>query len=139
MNKKQFIIIILSLFGLLLVSVFGFWISSFFLFESPTELVIKQECDYEGLRKSTIYELNGNAVTNETFHITVSDCNENTLSNSEIIFTVSSSNLETTDLNFEWKNLDTLTIKYNKGLEVFKQKTVSESVYPKIVIEYVIE
>ena len=38
MNKKKFIIIIISLFGLLLVSVFGFWIASFFLFENPTDL-----------------------------------------------------------------------------------------------------
>jgi len=136
--KKKIIIGVLFI-GLILISIFGFWASSFVLFESPTELIIKKECDYEGLRKVVMYELNGNAVTNGTIHISASDCFENKIENSEIIFTVSSPNITTTDLNFEWKNFDTLTIKYNKKLKVFKQKMESESVNPKIIFEYITE
>jgi len=87
------------------------------------------------LRKATIYELNGNTVTK--VHITVSDCYERKLCNSEIIFPVSSSNLAAMDLIFEWKSFDTLTIKYNKALEVVKQKRISKSVNPKIIFEYI--
>lgn len=136
MTKK---ILIGTLIGLILISIFGFWASSFFLFESPKELIIKKECDYEGLRKVIMYELNGNAVTNGAIHISASDCFENKIENSELIFTVSSPNIETSDINFEWKSFDTLTIKYNKKLEIFEQKKESESVNPKIIFEYVTE
>ncbi len=136
MTKK---ILIGTLIGLILISIFGFWASSFFLFESPKELIIKKECDYEGLRKVIMYELNGNAVTNGAIHISASDCFENKIENSELIFTVSSPNIETSDINFEWKSFDTLTIKYNKKLEIFEQKKESESVNPKIIFEYISE
>ncbi|PNW25017.1 hypothetical protein [Formosa algae] len=134
MNKK---ILTGTLIGIILISIFGFWASSFFLFESPKELIIKKECDYEGLRKVVMYELNGNAVTNGTIHISASDCFENKIENFELIFTVSSPKIETSDINFEWKSFDTLTIKYNKKLEIFKQKTESETVNPKIIFEYI--
>ncbi|AXP81574.1 hypothetical protein CJ739_2501 [Mariniflexile rhizosphaerae] len=134
MNKK---ILIGTLIGVILFSFFGFWISGFFLFESPNELIIKKECDYEGLRKVVMYELNGNAVTNGAIHISASDCSENKIENSELIFTVSSSNIKISDVNFEWTSFDTLTIRYNKKLEIFKQKTESESVNPKIIFEYI--
>ena len=86
-----------------------------------------------------MYELNGNAVTNGAIHISASDCFENKIENSELIFTVSSPNIETSDINFEWKSFDTLTIKYNKKLGIFKQKTESETVNPKIIFEYITE
>ena len=82
-------------------------------------------------------ELNGNAVTNGTIYISVSKCAEIGFEDSELIFSVSSSNISKKDINFKWKTFDTLTIKYNNKMEVFKQKKESKSVNPKIIFEYI--
>lgn len=123
--------------GLIIVSVMGFWFSSFFLFQTPKELLIKKECDYEGLRKVIMYEVNGNAVTNGAIHMSASHCLEEVDANSELIFSVTSPNIRSKDIDFEWKNFDTLTIQYNKKLEIIKQITVSNSINPKITFEYI--
>ncbi len=115
--------------------------SNFEIFGEPIETKLKMECDDSGLRKVSMYELSGNATTNSSILIKSSDCNvelySNELINSEIIFSVSSSNIKQSDVSFEWKNFDTLTIKYNNKLEIFKQKTESETVNPKIIFEYI--
>ena len=137
MKRRKIIVIAIFLIGLILVSGFGLWISNISLFEGSEELLIKQECDYEGLRKVGMYEVNGNAVTNNSIHIYVSDCKETQINNFEKIFTVSSSNIQRTDLDFKWKNFDTIIINFNKSLQIFAQKNETESVNPKIIIEYI--
>jgi len=112
---------------------------NFELFARVPVSQIKAECDYEGIRKVVMNELNGNAVTNGTIYISVSKCAEIDFEDSELIFSVSSSNISQKDINLKWKSFDTLTIKYNKKLEVFKQKKESESVNPKIIFEYITE
>ncbi|MFH4965681.1 hypothetical protein V8G69_11830 [Gaetbulibacter sp. M235] len=135
-NKRKTTILIL-LGGIITIIGFGIWFTNFGLFEKPIELLIKQECDYEGLRKVAMYELNGNATANNSIQITASDCNYPTeIENSELIFSASLANIKTTDISFEWKSFDTLTIKYNEKLKIFRQKKESESVNPKIIFEY---
>lgn len=117
--------------------------SNFEIYDEPTETELKMECDDSGLRKISMYELSGNATTNNSILIKSSDCNADLYSddliNSELIFSASSPNIKHSDVQFEWKNFDTLTIKYNKKLEIFKQKAESESVNPKIIFEYITE
>lgn len=131
--------VLIGIISLMIISSLGysFFISNFQLFVRVPVSQIKAECDYEGLRKVIINELSGNAVTNRTVYISVSECMEIDFEDSELIFSASYSNLNQKDINFEWRSLDTLIIKYNKKLEVFKQKTESESVNPKIIIEYI--
>ncbi len=108
---------------------------NFQIFDEPNELRIKQECDYEGLRKITLSKIEGNAVTNNTFKIISSNCDEKN-TKSEILFIVSSSHLTKKEIDFNWKSFDTLIIEYHKDFEVFTQKTITDKANPKIVIEY---
>ena len=84
-------------------------------------------------------EMTGNAALNRSIHIYTTDCNYHENIESESIFVASAGFIKPKDVSFEWKSFDTLTIKYNKRLEIFKQKTVSESVNPKIIFEYIAE
>jgi len=122
-----------------ITSIIGYFvfIANFELFARVPVSLIKEECDYYGIRKVVMNELNGNAVTNGTIYISVSKCAEIGFEDSELIFSVSSSNISKKDINFKWKTFDTLTIKYNNKMEVFKQKKESKSVNPKIIFEYI--
>jgi len=114
--------------------------SNFEVFDQPVETELKVECDYEGLRKVSMHELNGNATANNSIQIKISDCGVDHYSKkeikSELVFSASLSNIKQSDVSFEWKNFDTITITYKKKLDVFKQVYVSKSVNPKIIFEY---
>ena len=134
--------------GILLLGIFAFvgyiiFMANFDIFDEPTETELKTECDYEGLRKVKMTEMTGNATLNRSIHIYAMDCNinyeKNKDENSEPIFVASAGFIKPKDVCFEWRNFDTLTIKYNKRLEIFEQKTESESVNPKIIFEYITE
>jgi hypothetical protein len=132
------------LIGILLlgiVAVIGFFVfmANFQIFDEPTETELKAECDYEGLRKVKMTEMTGNATTNRSIHIYATDCNYNDEIKPEPIFVASAGFIKPKDVSFEWKSFDTLTIKYNKLIEIYKQKTESESVNPKIIFEYIAE
>jgi len=132
------------LIGILLlgiISVIGFFVFmvNFELFDEPTETELKAECDYEGLRKIRMTEMTGNATANRSIHIYATDCNYDEKIKTESIFVASAGFIKPKNVNFEWKTFDTLTIRYNKKLEIFKQKAESESVNPKIIIEYITE
>jgi len=122
-----------------IASIIGYFVfmANFELYARVPVSQIKEECDYDGMRKVGMYELTGNSVTNGTIYISVSDCDEILFEDSETVFSVSSSYISTKDINIKWKNFDTLTINYNKKLNVFMQKTESESVNPKITFEYI--
>ena len=127
------------LFGTLaLIGFFVFFIN-FELFDEPIETELKAECDYKGLRKVKMTEMTGNATANRSIHIYATDCNYNGDIKPESIFVASAGFIKPKDVNFEWKSFDTLTIKYNKKIDIFKQKTESESVNPKIIFEYLTE
>lgn len=113
--------------------------ANFEIFDEPTETELKAECDYEGLRKVKMTEMTGNATANGSIRIYATDCNYNGEIEPELIFVASAGFIKPTDVNFEWKSFDTLTIKYNKIIEIYKQKTESESVNPKIIFEYIEE
>lgn len=130
------------LIGILLIgiiSIIGFFVfmANFEIFDGPTETELKVECDYEGLRKVKMTEMTGNVTLNRSIHIYATDSNYDENIKAEPIFIASAGFIKSKDVNFEWKSFDTLTIKYNKKLEIFKQKTESESINPKIVIEYI--
>ncbi|MFI1770279.1 hypothetical protein [Thalassobellus citreus] len=137
MIKK--ILIGILLLGFIAIIGFVVLMANFELFDEPTETELKAECDYEGLRKIKMTEMTGNATTDRSIHIYATDCNYNGEIEPEPIFVASAGFIKLRDVSFEWKSLDTLTIKYNKKLEVFKQKTESVSVNPKITFEYITE
>ena len=121
------------------MAIIGFvvFMANFQIFDEPTEL--KAECDYEGLRKVKMTEITGNATVNKSIHIYATDCIYNGEIEPEPIFVASAGFIKPKDVNFEWKSFDTLTITYNKKIDIFKQKTESESVNPKIIFEYIAE
>lgn len=137
MIKK--ILIGILLLGFIAIIGFVVFVANFELFDEPIETELKVECDYEGLRKVKMTEMTGNATTNRTIHIYATDCNYNSEIEPEPIFVAGAGFIKPKDVSFKWKNFDTLTIKYNKKLEIFKQKTESESVNPKIIFEYITE
>lgn len=136
MIKKILIGIILL--GILAVIGFFVFMSNFEIFDEPIETELKSECDYKGLRKIKMTEMTGNTTLNMSIHIYASDCNYNENIEAEPIFIASAGFIKPNDVSFEWKSIDTLTIKYNKKLSIFKQKTESESIIPKIIFEYII-
>ena len=71
---KKLIIGVLLLAIITIVCVF-IYMKNFELFDEPKEVQIKTECDFEGLRKITMFELKGNATTNNSLLIKSSDCN----------------------------------------------------------------
>ncbi len=123
------------------MAIIGFFVllANFEIFDEPTETELKVECDYEGLRKVKMTEMTGNATSNRSIHIYATDCNSEEKIEPEPIFVASAGFIKPKDVNFEWKSFDTLTIKYNKKLNIFKQKSESESLNPKIIFEYITE
>lgn len=137
MIKK--ILIAFFLIGVIVIIGFLVFMADFEIFDEPVETELKVECDYEGLRKVKMTEITVNATLNRSIHIYATDCNYDENIEPELIFVVSTGFIKSKDVSFEWKSFDTLTIKYNKKLEVFKQKAESESVNPKIMFEYITE
>ena len=129
--------IILILLIIVLIGIFSFniFIQNFEIFGKPNRIEIEAECDYEGMRKITLYKIEGNAVTNNGFILVSSYCDEKNLS-SEILFSASSSNLSEKNIYFKWKSFDTVEIKYHKDFEVIEKKTISKKVNPKIIFKY---
>lgn len=136
------------IFGILIlgiISIIGYliFITNFDIFEESIETQLKLECDDSGLRKVSMYEFSGNAITNKSIVIKSSDCNAKSYSdqpiNPELIFSATSPNIKNSDINFEWKNFDTIIIRYNKDLRILNQKFESNTVNPKIVFEYITE
>ena len=137
MTKK--ILIGILLLGIIAIIGFFIFIATFDIFDEPTETELKTECDYEGLRKIKMTEMDGNATANRSIHIYATDCDYDGKTEPELIFVGSAGFIKPKDVSFEWKSFDTLTIKYNLKLDVFKQKPESESVNPKIIFEYITE
>ncbi|WKK75267.2 hypothetical protein QYS49_27470 [Marivirga salinae] len=133
--------ILVGILLLAIIAVIGFFafMANFEVFDEPIETELKVECDYEGLRKVKMTEMTGNATLNSSIHVYATTCEYDESDEHESIFVASSGFLKPKDVNFEWKSFDTLTIRYNKKLEVFKQKAKSESVNPSIIIEYIEE
>lgn len=129
------------LIGILLlgiIAIIGFFVlmTNFEIFDEPTETELKTECDYEGLRKMRMTQESGNATANRSILIYATDCIVDE-KEPELIFVASAGFIKPKHVDFEWKNFDTLTIRYNKKLELYEQKMESESVNPKIVFEYI--
>ena len=142
--KTELKLIKKTLIGILLlgiIAIIGYvvFMANFEIFDEPTETELKVECDYEGLRKIKMTEMTGNATLNRSIHIYATDCNYDENIKPEPIFVASAGFIKPKDVSFEWKSFDTLTIKYNKKLKIFKQKTESESVNPKIIFEDITE
>jgi len=131
--------VLIGIFLLGIIAIIGFFIfmANFEIFDEPTETELKVECDYESLRKVKMTEMTGNATLNRSIHIYATDCNYDENINPELIFVASAGFIKPKDVSFKWKSFDTLTIQYNKKLDIFQQKTESESVNPKIIFEYI--
>ena len=133
--------IIIGLSLLVLIATIGFIVFSFNfkIFDEPTETQLKVECDQKGLRKIRMTKLSGNATVEESIHIYASSCGEKVTDSDESIFIATSSSFGKNEVSFEWKSIDTVIISYNKNLSVFKKKTESEFVVPKVFFKYIAE
>lgn len=138
-NLTKKILIGILIFGLLAIIGLAVFMANFEIFDEPTETELKVECDYEGLRKVKMTKMTGNATVNSSIHIYATDCIYDENIEPEPIFIASSGSIKPNDVSFEWKSFDTLTIKYDKKLKVFKQKKESESLNPKIIFQYLTE
>jgi len=130
------------IFGFFLLVIIGIivyflFITNFKIFDNPAETTLKVECDYEGLRKIKMTEVSGDATANGSIHIYASDCNYEESTNLENIFVADAPNIEPSDVSFEWKGFDTLTITYRHDLRIFKKLAKSKMVKPTIIFEYI--
>jgi hypothetical protein len=108
--------------AILIVGLFGYIIllTTFDLFDTPDKKVLREKCDYEGLRQAEIYRLEGNAVTNSSIHVSVHlDCNGQDRKDEKLIFTADESSMTDKDVTINWVTFDTLSIEYKKGLRIF--------------------
>jgi hypothetical protein len=137
------ILIGILLLGIIVLIGFFVFMKNFEVFDKPIETELKMECDDSGLRKVSMYELSGNATTNNSIQIKSSDCDvdlySDNLINSELIFSASSPNIKHSDVKFEWKSFDTLTVRYKKNLRIIKKESESNTINPKIIFEYITE
>jgi hypothetical protein len=97
-------------------------LSSFDIFSDPDIRVLDQRCDYEGLRQAQMYQVEGNAVTNPSIHVSVQlGCSDHQLKNEKLVFTASNGSLQDLDVALDWVTFDTLLIRYQKELQIFTQ------------------
>ncbi len=132
MNKavKFTLLTILSLLFLGLIA-YKIFISSFEIFEEPMKIVLKEECDYESIRKATLYKMPGNAAANPSLHIEIGGCRENDNSYmTTLIFAAEKPNLNDSDVNIKWVSFDSLIVDFAPDLRLFtsnEQVTFSDS------------
>lgn len=102
--------------GIILVAIA---MSSFNLFTAPDQRQISTECDYEGIRQAAIYQVDGNAVTNESIHVSINMGCEGSNYDKEgrIIFSADNTTGKG-DILLKWLSFNTLSINYWKGLRV---------------------
>ena len=137
MIKK--ILIGILLFVIIAFIAFMIFMVNFDMFGDSIKTELKTECDSKGLRKIIMTKISGNAVSNSGMTIYATDCVNIEDKELEPIFVTDLSYLKNSDVKFEWKNFDTIIIKYNKDLRIFKQKAESKTVNPKIIFEYITE
>ena len=137
MIKK--IIIGISILGIIASLTYVIFLSSFNLFGKPIETELKTECDNKGVRKIIMTKIGGNAAANPGITIYATECVNDEQKEPEPIFVTDLAYLNNSDVKFEWKNFDTVFIKYNKELRIFKQESISKTVTPKIVFKYIAE
>jgi hypothetical protein len=134
--KYSLITISILIIGLLVV--FEVFIGSFDLFGEPEKEILKTNCDYEGLRQSTIFEYGGNAATNPAILVSIDlGCSGYPDdSKKEIVF--SAEHKGGTTVETEWKSFDTLKIIYSNKLlpiTLIDKVTYSDSSL-NVTIEY---
>lgn len=95
--------------------------STFNIFGDPEIEILEQKCDYEGLRKASLFRLAGNATTNPSLHVSIENCGVTpNMENGETIFTANHPNLRNDEITFEWISFDTLKVEFEGSLMVFK-------------------
>jgi hypothetical protein len=97
-------------------------LSTFNIFSTPDKKILTYKCDYEGLRQTETYRLEGNATTNPSINVSVHlDCSAQGRKDEKIIFTADNNSVDDKDVSITWLTFDTLTIEYKKGLRIFTQ------------------
>ena len=81
----------------------------------------------------------GNAATNAGITIYATYCENKENKELEPIFITDLPYLKNSDMKFEWKSFDTVLIRYNNELRIFKQEPESKTIKPKIIFEYLAE
>jgi hypothetical protein len=109
--------------GILSLLSFGIFLANFDILGKPEKEFIDQECDYEGLRRASLYTLSGNASANPSIHISIDGCNSNSSSSVDrVIFTADKSNLDEDNVKIKWISFDTLIVEYTDDLRIFNQE-----------------
>jgi hypothetical protein len=112
----------LLLLGAIAYGIFIFTLINAFAPE-PVKETITEEWDTEGLRKVKVVKYRGNATVNPGLHIAVYTVNENGNSGkAKEIFIADKSFLNEDDLIIKWQSTDTLLIKYQKDLRIFRKE-----------------
>ncbi|WP_157974646.1 hypothetical protein [Lewinella sp. IMCC34183] len=89
-----------------------YFISTFSIFDEPASTIIDNSCDYEGIRRATVYSLSGNAVTNESIHVAIDHCDQNfDWQSSQDIFT--GEPIGSGQVKAVWNGFDSLVVEYS--------------------------
>src|SRR5688500_17080864 len=93
------------------------------IFDDSRNRILKQECDYEGIRKAILFSKEGSATTDNSIHLSLVGCFENIKENQTGSIFVADGNavLDSTSVSFKWNGFDTLQVTYDSRLRIFKQ------------------
>ncbi len=126
-----FLLIILSV-GILSFIIF---MANFKILDESKEVIINSKKDLGNTRTAILAKSEGNATLNESLNLYISNIN-NLEEHKELIFLMSSGYTNEKDIEFYWKNSDTLVIEYNKNYDVFTKEFKTITINPVVKIEY---
>lgn len=109
---------------------------NFELFPGPENIIIKSECDYDGLREFHLLKTDGNATTNPSITLKLSECDKINEEDLELVFALDGSRLADNDVQVKWKSFDTIQVKYNSDARVIVKESKSRSIAVPITIIY---
>lgn len=112
--------------GLVVIFVLGFVFYlnlSRNLFAPPQRRLLEIKCDALGKRRVDVYEIEGNAITTTSIHVEVNYCLDRSANKfGNEIFIAEAKSIDKNDVEIDFVSFDTLGIRYNRDLRIFKKQ-----------------
>ncbi len=107
--------------GLLVIALVGMlWLNSFKIFDDPQVIEAFSQCDRDNNFKFSAQLYTGNAVTNRSIHLKISECDGQARETE--VFIADSPNPSLTEINTSWKGENELLVEYNDELRIFRKE-----------------
>jgi hypothetical protein len=108
------------------------------IFDNSENEIVFEKCDYKNLHKAVLYLKSGNAVTDNSIHLSIIGCDDkldDMQSGNIFVADAGHGNVSVDSLtvNFKWQSADTLLVHYDSTLRIFNQQTLMR----ELVIIYI--